>query len=297
MPGALFAVAVAVVAASSSAIGSGGAARGPDLDGARSALERWVDVRRTISREQSEWKLRRESLDDRIDLLRAEIEKLVSATKELDLRVTEAKQGGESARVESEALKGLATRLHDAVVSLETRTLGLLPRLPLPVQEKVSILSGRIPRPVAAAAGAEPPAPGAAGASEPQGSDAPAALAGDPQAAPEPRALVQQSLGERWQNVIGVLNEINRFNAEISRHVEIMPLPDGSSAEVTTVYAGLGCGFFITTGGGVAAVGSAGPQAWEWRVLDAAREPVAALIAVLANERPAMFVRVPVEID
>jgi len=111
------------------------------------------------------------------------------------------------------------------------RTKRLLERLPDPVRERVKPLSQRFPE--------------------------------DP-------ADTKLSLGERFQNVIGVLNEVNKFNGEVSVTSEVRALANGSSAEVTALYLGIGQAYYVNASGDAAGIGTASADGWVWTPADEA---------------------------
>ena len=105
------------------------------------------------------------------------------------------------------------------------------------------------------------------------------------------------SLSERFQNVLGILNEVNKFNREIAVTSEVRTLADGTSAEVTALYVGIGQGYYVSADGKVAGVGSAAPEGWVWTPANDAAARVAKAIAILKNEQPASFVPLPVRVE
>ena len=56
------------------------------------------------------------------------------------------------------------------------------------------------------------------------------------------------TIAERYQNVVGVLNEVNKFNQDIHVVSELMELPDQPSvkAQVRAIYFGLGQAYYVT---------------------------------------------------
>ena len=144
------------------------------------------------------------------------------------------------------------------IASLEARTTALLPRLPDPIRTRVKPLSQRIPE--------------------------------DP-------ASTKLSLGDRFVNVIGILNEVNKFNNEVVTASEVRPLPDGSSVEVTAVYLGIGQGYYVNSDATIAGVGAADASAWKWTPENEAAPAIAKVVAIIKNESPAAFVRVPMKVD
>lgn len=79
------------------------------------------------------------------------------------------------------------------------------------------------------------------------------------------------SLSERFLNVVGVLNEVNKFQREVTVTSEVRKLAEtGSSAEVTAVYVGIGQGYYTTANGKSAGIGNATATGWEWTPNNAA---------------------------
>jgi hypothetical protein len=105
------------------------------------------------------------------------------------------------------------------------------------------------------------------------------------------------SLGERFVNVLGVLNEVSKFNGDITVRSELRPLPDGSSAEVQLLYVGLGQAYYATSDGGSAGVGRPGAEGWIWESADEHAPGIAEAIAILKNEQVPAYVPLPVRIQ
>jgi hypothetical protein len=94
-----------------------------------------------------------------------------------------------------------AAQIASDISSLETGIRALHPRLPPPLAEKIRTLYERMPADT---------------------------------------NNVRVSVAERCQNVLGILNEINKFNAEIAMVYDVRNLSDGKPSEVSCVYVGLG---------------------------------------------------------
>lgn len=230
---------------------------GPDLDGVRAALEKWVQTRKTIAEERKNLALRKEVLGERIDLVRQEIEAVKARIELANKSITDADKKREEMFQENEKLKANSASLIQTVGGLEARTLALLPRLPEPIRERVKPLSQRLPK------------------------------AGE---------ATKLSLSERYQNVVGILNEINKFSREITVASELRSLPDGSTAEVTALYLGIARAYYANASGTIAGSGAAGDSGWVWTPDNAAAPRIAQAIAILKNESPAAFVPLPVEV-
>ncbi|MFM7283203.1 MAG: DUF3450 family protein, partial [Planctomycetia bacterium] len=93
------------------------------------------------------------------------------------------------------------------------------------------------------------------------------------------------------------LNEVNKFQRDIAVLSEVRTLADGSSAEVTTVYFGLGQAYYATANGKAAGRGSATADGWVWVPANEAAGEISRMIAVLKNEQVAAFVPVPLRVD
>ena len=78
---------------------------------------------------------------------------------------------------------------------------------------------------------------------------------------------------------------------------EVRKLPDGSSAEVATMYVGLGQAYYVKPNAPVAGVGRPGPEGWVWTAANEVAERVASAIAVFRNEKPAAYVPLPVKVS
>jgi len=228
---------------------------GEQIEETRAALEKWVETRRVISKEKRDWALGREVLGERIARVKRELEALRARLTETEGSISEAEARRAELAAENDALKETSALLTEAVTALETRTAELLSRLPDPIRERVKPLSQQLPD--------------------------------DPADTP-------LSVGQRFQNVIGVLNAINKFHREITVTSEVRALADGSSAEVTAIYVGLGQGYYATANGLAAGIGTGTPEGWTWTPANASAPDIALAIAVLKNEDVAQFVRLPV---
>lgn len=228
------------------------------LETTRSAMEKWVETRRLISQERRDWALGREMLEDRIDLAYREIETLRAKIGEAQKNIAEADRKRANLVTENERLKTATAALADTVRELEGRTRALVARMPAPMQDRVETLSRRIPD--------------------------------DPE-------NTRLSLSDRFLNVVGILNETNKFNREIVVTSEVRELADGTRVEVAVVYLGLGKAFYVNTKGTVAGIGTSSPEGWTWTPANGAAPRIAAVVAILKNEQEADFVQLPIRID
>lgn len=228
------------------------------VDDVRSALGKWVDTRKVISMEQRDWALGKEMMTERIDLLQREIDTLRAKIKETQDSIKGADKKREEMVVQNESLKAAADNLSQMTASLEIRMNSLLVKLPDPIRERVKPLSQRLP----ASAG-----------------------------------VTKLSFSERFQNIVGILNEVNKFNREVNMASEVRALPDGTTAEVTAVYVGIGQGYYASADGKNAGIGSVTPNGWVWEPANEIAPQVSTVISILKNEQVAEFVQLPVVIQ
>ena len=222
----------------------------------RDALEKWVETRRTIGVERRDWALGKDLLDSRIDVLDRELKTLADRTKEVESTLTEADRKRDALAQEAGALKDASSQLAAMAAQLETKVKGLVKRFPVPLAEKLKPLTQRLP---------------------------------------EDSTSTTLSLAVRFQNVVGIINEANRFNREITQSSEIRKLADGSSVEVTAVYLGLAQGYYVGAGGRIAGIGRGTPEGWTWTESNDNGPAIERIVAILRNQKPAAFVPIPVK--
>lgn len=232
------------------------AAQGP-VEAARTAIERWVETKAVLSKEQRDWAEGKDVLQGRIAIVQRELEGHRARIADAEKSIAESDQKRAELAEERERLKAAAHGLEGTIGTLEQRTAALLKRVPDPLRERVKPLSQRMPLQAEA---------------------------------------TKLSLAERFQNVVGILNEIDKWNREITITSEVRTLSDGSAAEVSTMYLGIGQAWYVSNNGKVAGIGTAMPDGWAWRPVNEAAPRIAQAIAILKNEQVAAFVRLPVQV-
>jgi len=224
------------------------------IESTRETLEKWVESRRLLSEEKRDWVLAKDMLLSRTEMLKGEVGEVDGRIAEAEKSVTEADRKTADLVAKNDALKAASGELAAMAASLETRTKELVTRLPDPIREKLRPLTQRLPD--------------------------------DP-------AKSELALSTRFQNVVGIVNEVNKFSREITVTSEVRKLPDGSSAEVTAVYLGLAQGYYVGGGGRLAGIGGAGDNGWTWTPANEFASQIAKVVAILKNDNPAEFVPVP----
>jgi hypothetical protein len=232
------------------------AGAGADVEVQKDLLTKWIETRQLVSKERADWRTGKSLLEDRIDMLQRQIEVLGERTKEAEAGIGEADDKLGDLTDRNDALKAATDGLGDSIARLEARLRGLLDRVPDPLSDRVRPLSQRMP---------------------------------------DPDKEIKMSLSERFQNVIGVLNEINKFSREITVASEVRELEGEAGAEVSVVYLGLGQAYYTNVKGGLGGVGRPGDQGWEWIPRDELSELVADVIAIHRNEKPAGYILLPFE--
>jgi hypothetical protein len=226
------------------------------VDTTRITLAKWFETQQILSKEKRDWELGKEVLEQRIAMLENEI-------AGLDGKIAEARQSlGEAAARKSDVaaghrdLEAATSLMQERIAPLETKTRDLIRTLPAPIRDRIEPLARRIPE--------------------------------NPDAS-------HLTLGQRYQSVIGVLNEIDKFNREITVVNELRELPDGRKLEVRALYLGLGQGYYVTPDGESAGLGVAGDGGWTWQPADALAPHIARAIAIFENEQPPAYV--PLEVN
>lgn len=220
-------------------------------------LEKRVETQRIISQEKRDLALSCQMLNERIALVQREIESLQGKIVEAQAGIAEADRKRAAMVEDNEKMKQAADRLRGMLSHLEGRLRHLIARLPAVLQERIRPLSQRLPY--------------------------------DSEQA-------KQSTSERFQNIVGILNEIDKFGREISVTSEVRTLEDGHSVEVLVLYLGIGQAFYTSSNAAVAGTGMASDEEWIWTPNNPAADRIAEAIAVLKNEQVASFVQLPVEI-
>jgi hypothetical protein len=252
----ILAVAALLVSAPAPAASPDSARPGDAIDETRSIVSKWAATQEIVFRERKAWQQEKEILVARIELVEREIADLERKLEDSRKAAAEASATyGGLLRGKEEVARSAAT-LSERLAGFEAEVRKLRPVLPEPLREKVDPLYRRVPE--------------------------------DP-------ATTKVSLAERFQNVLGILNEINRLHGEITLTHEIRPLSDGKPSEVKTVYVGLGQAFYVSASG-EAGVGRPGPEGWQWRPANELARNIGTMIQILQNKAKPVFVSLPVEI-
>ena len=228
------------------------------MDSTRGLLQQWSATQRLIASERADWENGKAMLEGRIQLLKISVE-------ETEKKIAEAKTKLEDVKkrtAEAEAEKVLTRQATEALIAvapeLEAGVKGLFGRVPSVIQEKVKVLHDRIPK---------------------EGAD-----------------LKNITAAERYQNVLGILNELGKANNELTSIPEIHDIGEGKKAEVKVVYVGLGQGYFVNSSGTIGGLGLPSDQGWVWKTDATIAPKMREVVEVMKKAIAPKLVELPAEI-
>jgi hypothetical protein len=235
----------------------GGASTSGSLEETRLTLGKWIETQQIISKERNEWQQEKEILAGRLELVRLEVGDLEQKIKEAEGGVAEATRKRDELTAESDELKAAGAQLTAAVTGMEGDVRRLLKTTPEPFQEKLQPLVERMP-------------------ADPDGG--------------------RVSAAERFQNVIGILNELNKANNEITVSYEVHTLGDGTPSEVRAIYVGLAQAYYVSASG-EAGIGRPSAEGWKWEPSKAVAGDVLVALDILQGKHTPAFVPLPVKLQ
>jgi len=228
-----------------------------DLETAKLNLEKLLETKRLISQEQKDWRLGKELLSDRIGVLEKDLKSLKEKTLQTTNETAKLDLQFSELQAQNEKLNAAAARMREAVSVLESRLPQLLARTPDPVRERLKPLVQRLPQ---------------------NPSD------------------TKIGLPERFQNVIGILNEIGKANGEITVSTEIRTLSDGRPTEVKALYIGMGQAYYVSAKGEAGIGHPSTTNGWVWVPANELSARVTDAMQIMQNKATARFVPLPVKI-
>ena len=230
-------------------------ATGPSLAESRMLLDKWIEIQQLTAKERKEWQQGKEVLQSRIELVRKEITTIEEKSKQVQGSVAEAGGKREAVVADNARLKKTAEKLAESVAKMEDAVRKLYKTLPDPVATRLKALYDRIP------------------------ADA---------------AKTKVSLAERFQNVLGILNEVNRSNADIPVVQEVHNMADGRPVEVRVMYIGLARAYYLSAGGD-AGIGRPSTNGWTWTPSEEVARSVRKAIEIQQGKQAPAFVPLPME--
>jgi hypothetical protein len=231
----------------------------PIIEATRETLTKWVETKQLISKEKSEWASGKDILEDRVRLAEAETTTVRDKLKEISAAVAEAQKKRDELAAQNDKLKATAEKSKAMVIAAEKKLRPLIPQLPEPLREKLKPIIARFP---------------------------------------EDSEKSTASMAERLQNVLGILDQASAFNSTVASVKELRTFPDGTRAEVTTVYLGLSQAYYTNREGTLAGIGHPGPDGWVWKPDNANGKKILLAVHILeGKEKGATFIDLPVKIQ
>ena len=227
------------------------------LEETRLVMDKWIETQQILSKERKEWQQGKEILVGRLDLVKKEVGTVEEKIKQAQTSVAEADKKRGELVAENDQLKAAVAQLTEAVTGMEGEVRKIFQQLPEPIQTKLQPLFQRIPE--------------------------------DP-------AKSRASAAERFQNILGILNELNKANNEITVSYEVHNLADGKPSEVKTLYVGLAQAYYVSARG-EAGIGRPAANGWTWEPSPAAGRDVLTALEILQGKQTPSFVPLPVKIQ
>jgi len=233
------------------------AAETSSLATTRSTLEQWVQTRQLISKTRSDWDADKETLAQTTTLYERELKSIAEQMSKVSTNNAQVEKERLTATASQSELEAAAEQARTLVAGLEKRVQELAPSFPPPLAEKLSSSLKRIPA--------------------------------DP-------TNTKMSGIERMQNVVGILNEVDKFNAAVTVVSEVQKNSSGAEVQVETLYLGLAQAYFVDKAGEYAGVGTPSTTGWQWTPNNALASKIQKTISMYKNATPADFVSLPVQI-
>lgn len=229
-----------------------------NLQSTRDALGEWVETRQLISKEKSDWLTEESILADTKNLLARELERIDAALSTLEQSSTAADEERTSLAASREKLTEATAVVESEISGLEIQLKRMISTLPEPLIERIKPLIRRLPD--------------------------------DPEA-------TKLSMGERVQNIVGILSQADKFNTTLTATSESREIESGKVVEVRTLYWGLAMAYYVDASGAYAGIGYPGPDGWEWPRIEGAGSAIRKLVDVYEGGESIQFVEVPARIQ
>jgi septal ring factor EnvC (AmiA/AmiB activator) len=224
----------------------------------RAVLDQWVETRQIISKERADWQIEQSILGDTVSLLTNQLARLSESLEELEASATAADEDRTQLADEKEQLSTAAAVVESSIGALETQLKQIIKAFPAPLTDRIKPLIRRLPD--------------------------------DP-------TTTKLSLGERVQNIVGILSQADKFNTTLTQTSESREMESGKTVEVRTLYWGLAMAYYVDASGEYAGVGYPSADGWEWPQVPAKGAEIRRLIDVYEGAEDIQFVEVPARIN
>src|SRR5262245_18442880 len=229
---------------------------GPSLEETRLSMSKWIETQQSIAKERKDWQQGKEILAGRLELIKQEVASLEEKIAQAQSNVAEADRKKAELVAETDHLKAVDKQLADTVAGMESEVRRLAKGSPECIRTRLQPLCQRIP---------------------------------------EEGATTRVSNAERYQNVLGILNELNKANSELTVSYEVRNLSDGKPAEVQAIYVGLSQAYFVSARG-EAGIGRPTLDGWTWTPSPAVAADVLMAFEILQGKHSPVFVPLPVNL-
>jgi len=196
-------------------------------------------------------------LEQSIQLFERELKGVEEQMAKLSTNSSQADKERAQADVQLKAATESLDQTKQFATSFESQINKLVPQLPKPLQEILKPLVARLP------------------------TDA---------------ANTKMMATERAQAIVGILNELDKFNNAVTIFSEKRKNDKGEEVAVETVYVGLGAAYFVSDAGDFAGTGAPAANGWDWTVKPELASAVKEVIRTYRNERPPRFISLPATI-
>jgi hypothetical protein len=228
------------------------------IQASRESLAKWMETQKIIAQEEANWKTAKVALDGRIALLQQEISEFEGKVSKSDTDIKAEETRKANLERELASARAAPKTLLDGAAFIEDRLKAMKPLLPGPVFVKVQQLYQRIPD--------------------------------DPN-------TTKASLAERYQNILGILNETDKANNDIMVTSEVRDIPGVQPAEVETIYVGLAQAYFVNADRDFAGYGHPVNGKWQWTRQDELSGEIAHILSIMKSKGKPHFIHLPAKLD
>lgn len=228
------------------------------VENTRKFLEQWVETKQLISKESSNWNIEKSLLFDTKELLSEELNRLNTELADLEASSTASDEERSTLSLEKGKLKEASAVVSSYVGNLEKKLKAIIPFLPEPLVQKIKPLIRRLPN-------------------DPDNTDL--------------------SLGQRVQNIVGILSQTDKFNTTITSSSEAREFEEGKVIQVTTLYWGLAMAYYVDDSGEYAGIGIPTKEGWEWPLIDGIGSEIKSLVDIYEGTGEIRFVNAPAKIQ
>jgi hypothetical protein len=252
---------VAVVALSNGLFGQSAlqSQQSQKVEEAREKIQKWVETRQAISKERTEWKVQKETLEATRDLLNVELADLEGKIADLEGNESAADQRRAELTEEKNGLDAATASVRSTIADLELKLKQMVPYFPPAFAQQIDPLLRRMPE--------DPYNPG------------------------------RISLGERLPNIVGILQSASKYNSTIHSYVDTVSV-GGQELQVDVLYWGMAIAYFVDRNNTYSGYKVPSADGWKTIEVPEIAESVRNLVDMYSRANPNIqFLEVPVVIN